>query len=555
MGARLLILGLDGATFDVLDPLFAVGALPALAALAQRGWRTELHSTLPVATLPAWTSFLTGTAPAVHGVTDLLLRVPGSYGLRPATAADRGAETFLWRLARRGLAVAALGVPGTYPPESYADGICVPGFDAPGAARVRADGIWPPALAGRLESLGGWRYATFNEHGPASERLRRAAPALIEDLERKERVILDLYRSRAWDLFFVHLQAADTAQHHLWHTHDRASPRAAHPELASAVADVWRRIDAVVARLLRETDPDARILAVSDHGMGGAADVAVHLNRFLAHEGLLRFAAAAAPRAAGAALRAGLARLPKEVVGAVVQRLPRALLAPLFSLSHHAAIDFGGTLAFSDELDYAPSVWLNLAGHFPSGTVDERQAEPILRRVEAGLSALRDPATGRQLIARVHRRADLPAGPYRFRAPDLTIEPAWESGYRASFLASRGPGPAVRVLDAREHDAAKGAGLPGVHKREGIFIAAGKGLSPLELPPLQIHQAGALVFPLLDQPIPQALKAALPGFTGELLPVETEATPAAAPEAALEHPAAADQRQTLEQLRALGYLD
>ena len=548
------MLGLDGATFDVLDPLFARGELPHLAHLAGAGWRTELWSTLPPATLPAWTSFLTAASPASHGVTDLMLRVPRTYGLRPASGHDRRLPTFLMRLSAAGLRVASVGVPGTYPPEPIR-GLCIPGFDAPGAARVRADGVWPPELYPRLMELGGWTYAAFNEHGPARTRLQQAVPAILADLEVKERVIASLYSEEPWDLFFVHLQASDTAQHHLWHTHDPLSPRAAHPELSDALTRVLRRIDALVGRLLARVPPAGRVLVVSDHGMGGASDVAVHLNRWLSERDFLVFAdglTSGFHQIAGRVARRALSVAPKRLLGAAVQRLPVDLAARLFSLSHQAPINFAATLAFSDELDYAPSIWLNRRRSFPNGRVSEAEAPAMIERLVADLAELRHPTTGETLVARVYRRQDLPQGPHVSLSPDLLIDPAWPQGYRASFLPSRSPGPAVRRMTPEERDASKGAGMAGVHKRQGVFMAFGPGLRPLDLPLMDLPQAGALVYPLLGVPVPSDVAAQLPTYADELLAVQRssgDATDAPASPASIR-----DQVEMLRQLNEMGYL-
>ena len=61
--SRLLVLGLDGASFDVLDPLMAAGRLPHLAAWCREGARGRLTSTVPPMSFPAWSTFLTGYEP------------------------------------------------------------------------------------------------------------------------------------------------------------------------------------------------------------------------------------------------------------------------------------------------------------------------------------------------------------------------------------------------------------------------------------------------------------------------------------------------------------
>ena len=67
---KLLILGLDGATWDVLNPLIAEGYMPRLSAAVKTGASGVLRSTTPPITPAAWTTFLTGKQPGIHGIID-----------------------------------------------------------------------------------------------------------------------------------------------------------------------------------------------------------------------------------------------------------------------------------------------------------------------------------------------------------------------------------------------------------------------------------------------------------------------------------------------------
>ncbi|MHC4698200.1 MAG: alkaline phosphatase family protein, partial [Planctomycetota bacterium] len=67
---RVLIIGLDGATFDVLDPMMAEGRMPRLKQVIESGASGVLRSTIPPITPAAWTTFLTGKQPGTHGIID-----------------------------------------------------------------------------------------------------------------------------------------------------------------------------------------------------------------------------------------------------------------------------------------------------------------------------------------------------------------------------------------------------------------------------------------------------------------------------------------------------
>src|SRR5262245_16325134 len=112
-----LVLGLNGATFDVIRPLAAAGRLPNLASLMEAGASAVLHSTLPPVSFPAWSSFLTGQGPGAHGLFDFTQKLPGRYALRFTNASDRSDATLFGRVCAAGGRVLALGMPATFPPE------------------------------------------------------------------------------------------------------------------------------------------------------------------------------------------------------------------------------------------------------------------------------------------------------------------------------------------------------------------------------------------------------------------------------------------------------
>jgi len=115
MTSNVLLIGWDGADWRILDPLLERGVLPNLAALIERGGRTDLTSTLPTHSWTAWPSFLTGVDPDWHGVYDIL---EGRGGDRqfPVTYRSIKERTFLEDLGRAGLESLVVNVPLTFPP-------------------------------------------------------------------------------------------------------------------------------------------------------------------------------------------------------------------------------------------------------------------------------------------------------------------------------------------------------------------------------------------------------------------------------------------------------
>ena len=85
---RTLIIGLDGATWNVIKPLAEKGGLPAFKKLMEDGVWGNLESTIPPITGPAWFSLATGMNQGKLGVFDFLSRKDNTYKLHPTTSND-----------------------------------------------------------------------------------------------------------------------------------------------------------------------------------------------------------------------------------------------------------------------------------------------------------------------------------------------------------------------------------------------------------------------------------------------------------------------------------
>ncbi len=493
MSARVLVVGLDGAEWSLIRQ-FGEEDLPNLHRLAREGSSAPLCSTTPPMTLPSWSSCLTGCHPGTHGILDFTARVPGTYRLAFQDASSRRVPTIHRVLAERGRSVASIAVPTTWPPEDLPnDGVVVSGFDSPVATRAEAAHCQPRALHAEIERrFGGLRYADFQEGDPSAPGWHaHARNSLLREIARKEALCAWLLGTRAWDLFMVVLGESDTAAHHFWHLHDEGSPRrpagGRHPQ-ADTLREVYRRLDATVGRLAKHAE---HVCIVSDHGFGGSGTMALYLNRFLEAQGWLAFHDSASgggggPPVEGSSRRAAILdrvrqaamRLPVE---RVVRRIPGTWLGRVESAARWGNIDFARTRAWSDELNYAATVHLNVAGRDPLGTVGD---------VDAAIAELRRllldwRIEGKPVVKAVHTRAEAFPGPGGACGPDLVLELTLEDGYSRTLLPSaRVPaGTTWRRLAPQEFHGGKGLGMAGSHRQHGVLVLHGPGVrTGVELP-------------------------------------------------------------------------
>src|SRR6266705_3493427 len=146
---RVMIVGLDAATWDLIRPWLAEGHMPNLARLTSEGTYGKFQSVMPPITPPAWTSFTTGKNPGKHGIFHFMEAKPDSYALSYTNASSRRSRT-VWKILNdAGFTTGTTNIPFTYPPE-HLKGYQMAGMDTPSA---KSPFVYPPELREELEKL------------------------------------------------------------------------------------------------------------------------------------------------------------------------------------------------------------------------------------------------------------------------------------------------------------------------------------------------------------------------------------------------------------------
>ncbi|MGF1464544.1 MAG: alkaline phosphatase family protein [Sandaracinaceae bacterium] len=559
MSARHLVVGLDGADWAVIDAI-GPASLPTLHRLRAGGAWARLRSVQPPATLPNWTTFLTGVDPGDHGVFDFTTRA--GYRVEFTAGTAREAPSVASRLDRLGLRAAVIGFPATWPPERLRHGIFVSGWDSPVAFDADRSFCWPPSLHGALEArFGALRFDDVDEFDAERPGWHDRLPAaLVERVRRRADLAEWLLGREPWDLFAVYFGESDTASHHLWALHDPASPRhprGTRPAERLGLERVYRALDAALSRLVAAAGRDVGLTVVSDHGSGGSSDRVLYLNRVLAEAGLLAFRPGSTAGAlAGWAKDQALTRLPARARQAAFGLAGRALPGWLESQARFGALDLARTQAFSEELNYFPSVSLNIVGREPLGTVRQAERADVVRRVTEVLLALRDPWSGTPIVRSVWPREDLFSGPYVTRAPDLLLDLHLDPrGYSYNLMPSGqappGTGP-WRRLGPEEHLGRKGRSLPGSHRPRGLLLLHGPRVQPVGEIEARIADATATLLARMDvDPGPELAGRVLREAVPRAGSTVSRALPAAPPPSRQ----VGDRQYVEARLRALGYVD
>jgi predicted AlkP superfamily phosphohydrolase/phosphomutase len=452
---RFLILGLDGGTFDLLDPLMEAGDLPFLRAMARDGVKAPLTSVYPAKTIPAWYSFATGLDPGELGIFGFT-EPDGGPGHSKIIQSFRPAEAVWDRLSRTGRRVGVVNFPlwAGYP---------VHGFILPGMFSASAP-TYPAALRAEVEGDIGGAYPAELPVFKDAERDAWVAGA-TQSVVQRGRAAAALAEHHRPDFLFALFRETDRLQHQLWKELARPAD-----QIPADLRAFWRAVDtacAQVDRAFRSTPGPAVTLVISDHGHGQIHSDFL-TNRWLEEEGFLRFRADPAPL--GRRLFGSMFLTAQRVPG--VARLSRRL-ADVLREGHGASlanlvvgdasferatdrIDWKRTVAFS----YPVPEGIYLNPFNPDLASPERRTvvlAQIRQRLESYGSArieVLDPAQ----IYRGHNLRQAPD--LLIRVDDMRTEPRMDFAY-----------PHALIRDRPNYFCGSGT-----HRMDGILIGAGGGI-------------------------------------------------------------------------------
>src|SRR3990167_9571242 len=127
---KLIGVGLDSATLDILLPLVKDGNLPTFKRLIEGGTYGILESTIPPITPCAWETAMTGVNPGKHNIFDFFSYTP-DYGVEVLTSSDRSSLAVWDFLGFANKKTIVFNYPMGYPPKRI-EGIFVAGMKTPG---------------------------------------------------------------------------------------------------------------------------------------------------------------------------------------------------------------------------------------------------------------------------------------------------------------------------------------------------------------------------------------------------------------------------------------
>ena len=482
------VLGIDGASPELIEKYIEDGDLPNFEKLRDESAYGDLETVFPPITPCAWTSFLTGKNPGKHGIYDFSVRKDGNE-FDIVTSADVGSDTIYDLMNRHGKSVGSLGIPLTYPPQEV-DGYMISGLPID---KIDEDKVYPSELWSDIEEMGGLSIHASTFTGDNEEEYIQSHHDQIDQMEN---VFFNLTERHDLDLNMVLFPNTDTMAHWMWKYIDEDHPD--HPEgndYSDCLKQVYIRMDEILGKLRSRIDEEDHLIVMSDHGFG-PVHKNIYLNNLFQEKGLLNFKKNPMTLFRRSLLKTGITpdrgyRLVsklglEEYIVQSEQKEESGLLGKLAELPvlSEDDVDWENTQAF---------VRGNFGQIYLNEDLEGGEREETIQKVKELLYDFEDPETGEKVVEKVERKEERYHGPETDRAPDLlffTKDLKYMSWRHFEFGSNR----KIKSSPSRT----------GHHKMKGIFHITGPDIKSEErLEGLNIMDVVPTALSLMDLPVPR----------------------------------------------------
>jgi predicted AlkP superfamily phosphohydrolase/phosphomutase len=466
---KVLVIGLDGGTFDLVTPWAEIGELPNLQKLMKEGVFATLKTTIQPSSEQAWASFMTGTNNGKHNIFGFTKQRKGSYEWTVVNSKSRRGKS-LWKiLSENGKRVIIINVPLTFPPEKV-NGFLVSGLFTPDK---KSQYTYPPEFKEEINEV--CPDYIIDAGGTQTSNLRKLQDyykKLIKQVEKRAYLTKYLMAKYKWDFFIVVFSATDRVQHKFWE-----NMRKENDPFNKYIFNTYKKIDKAIGEFLENVDEFTDIFVISDHGFGPLCKGVV-INNLLEKQDFLK---TKEEKKAGSGTFNKLNNSFNKLLKLALLRL--YIIIPIDKQDiirkrfHWIGRKFSSSVVFS-EIDWnktkaygeSGNIRINLIGREPNGSVSPgKDYDDVRDEIIKALRQLKDPVKGEEIFVDVYKREEIYFGPYLNEAPDII--PHYKDGYRGLSFGS-------------EKIFVKGGdrvfrGNTGYHTMDGIFIAHGNNIKSI----------------------------------------------------------------------------
>jgi len=358
---RIVIIGLDGVPFRLIEDLSSNGTMPETKKLIDKGIFKQMESSIPEISSVAWSSIITGKNPGEHGIfgyTDIPLN---TYRLSFPNFNNLKAEPF-WRTDSNRKSI-ILNVPSTFPVKPL-NGIHISGFISLDLERS----VYPNSLIPTLNEM---NYQIDVDASKAHKSTDMFLNDLDKTLKARIAAIRHLWDKEDWDTFMIVFTGTDRLSHFLWNAYEDKNHKY-HSDFLSHFSQIDEIIGEIAEKLLK----DDMLLLLSDHGFE-RLDKEVNISFVLEDNSFLKF---------GSDSRRNIANIDTR------------------------------SKAFALE---SSRIYIHQEAKYPRGSVKKEDYQSIIEDLTLIYSNLE--FNGDKVIKQILNKEDIYTGPLIDQAPDLVL--------------------------------------------------------------------------------------------------------------------------------------
>ncbi len=391
---RVIIIGLDGATLDLMDPWMNEGNLPTFKKIRDQGVYGKLRSTTPYYSAPAWVSIVTGCQPGKHGIYDFFRT--DTYKKSIVSSRYRKVPAVWNILTQDDKKSLIVNVPGTYPPEKI-DGVMITGLLTPSP---ESNFTYPKEIKQDLipEKLGTYLLEQVAvDDIPKNLTAKYAPEKLAEQINdmtlSHATVSINLMKTNNWDFSMVVFRGTDDVQHLLWNRKD-------------LVLSCYKKADECLGQMI-DMFSDALFIIVSDHGFGKPKKY-FYVNNALYNAGYLKTTSNPST-SINTLISIVFDKLSRIIFNFTpIQKIARSAIGRklILSSTSSGSIDISKTIAMCHSV-CSRGIRINLKGKYPYGIIETKDYTAIRNELMGFLKGITDPETGELIVEKVYTSEEI----------------------------------------------------------------------------------------------------------------------------------------------------
>ncbi len=442
---RIFVMGLDGASWRVLNRFIKMGAMPFLEKLRKESAWGVLESVIPPVSAPAWVTFMTGCNPGKHGIADFY-KLDEDFNFIPQGYNDIKIEPFWYHIKHHKIGI--VNLPMTYPPPKV-NGFLISGFMSPEA---EDNYTFPESLQKEIEKFGKYETDPYFKIASKNKRFLKKVLYVIELREKIRKFLIKKYEPAIYIQIF---QIPDAFSHYFYSLLDETHPHFSDKEWKEygyLIIEIFKKIDNTIEDWVKEIKKDDVFIILSDHGFMATTHY-FHIIPFLQEIGILN----------------------RQTLNPLIRKIKKIYRSPFFQ--KHLFTFISRKIFFqwknkmerkikkkeiveNKEIIIPPS---SSYGIFLNEKVGEERKLKIKKEIVKALQSLT--FQGKKVVRNVVLREEIYEGPFIYSLPHILLELAEGFEFSSSFTSDT-------IFEEIPSTWGKGN-----HERNGIFLFFGKRLN------------------------------------------------------------------------------